>query len=291
MSYEADPEIGKWFNNADFRRALSLGIDRDQINETFWLGIGTPARWCRPSNSTTPGPSTGPCGPRSTSKKANELLDKIGLDKKDGEGFRLRTDNGQRLRIDLIDAGRPFVQFTRISEMIREHWKKIGIDLTSRRSSASLANKRPDETSTRCTPGTTTAPSTCSRSRPTSSPSTATSSSGRALGDLVPVQRHPGKEPPPRMKELMENIAKAFGVPEAERIQLGKDVWKIAAEEVYIIGMIGLAGITGRPDHQEQLRERRRTGCTTAQTARRRGSPRPETFSSSRSAAYGSEAP
>ena len=42
LSYEADPEIAKWLNNADFRRALSLGIDRDQINETFWLGTGTP---------------------------------------------------------------------------------------------------------------------------------------------------------------------------------------------------------------------------------------------------------
>ena len=43
--------------NADFRRALSLGIDRDQLNETFWLGVGTPgsaapARRCRYS----PGP-------------------------------------------------------------------------------------------------------------------------------------------------------------------------------------------------------------------------------------------
>ena len=38
----ADPEIAKWLTNADFRRALSLGIDRDQLNETFWLGVGTP---------------------------------------------------------------------------------------------------------------------------------------------------------------------------------------------------------------------------------------------------------
>src|SRR3954447_13214248 len=37
MSYEADAEIARWFNTADFRRALSLGIDRDQLNETFWL--------------------------------------------------------------------------------------------------------------------------------------------------------------------------------------------------------------------------------------------------------------
>ena len=43
LSYEADPEIAKWMNTADFRRALALGIDRNQINETFWLGTGTPS--------------------------------------------------------------------------------------------------------------------------------------------------------------------------------------------------------------------------------------------------------
>ena len=35
-------KCAKWLTNADFRRALSLGIDRDQLNETFWLGLGTP---------------------------------------------------------------------------------------------------------------------------------------------------------------------------------------------------------------------------------------------------------
>ena len=42
QSFKADPEIRKWLTSADFRRALALGIDRDQLNETFWLGIGTP---------------------------------------------------------------------------------------------------------------------------------------------------------------------------------------------------------------------------------------------------------
>src|SRR5262249_40323141 len=34
-SYRADPEVAKWIQNADFRRALSLAIDRNQLNETF----------------------------------------------------------------------------------------------------------------------------------------------------------------------------------------------------------------------------------------------------------------
>ena len=42
QSFTGDPEVRKWLTNADFRRALALGIDRDQLNETFWLGVGTP---------------------------------------------------------------------------------------------------------------------------------------------------------------------------------------------------------------------------------------------------------
>ena len=40
QSYDADPEIAKWLRNRDVRRALSIAIDRDQLNETFWLGVG-----------------------------------------------------------------------------------------------------------------------------------------------------------------------------------------------------------------------------------------------------------
>jgi peptide/nickel transport system substrate-binding protein len=43
QSYEADPEIRKWITNVDFRRALSMGMDRDQFNEAFFLGMATPS--------------------------------------------------------------------------------------------------------------------------------------------------------------------------------------------------------------------------------------------------------
>ena len=40
FAYRLDPEIQKWFANLEFRRALALGIDREQINEAFFLGLG-----------------------------------------------------------------------------------------------------------------------------------------------------------------------------------------------------------------------------------------------------------
>ena len=69
-SYDADPEVAQWLRNADFRRALSMGIDRDQLNETFWLGVGSPgnvapSRTCRRARARNGAPS----GPRSTSSR------------------------------------------------------------------------------------------------------------------------------------------------------------------------------------------------------------------------------
>src|SRR2546430_3024950 len=59
-------------------------------------------------------------------KKANEMLDTLGLTKKDSEGYRLRTDGGGRLRLALTTY-LGFLPFTRIAEMIVEQLKKIGI--------------------------------------------------------------------------------------------------------------------------------------------------------------------
>src|SRR5437899_11560627 len=70
------------------------------------------------------------------------MLDKIGLGKKDAQGYRLRSDGKGRLRIEIMTLGGQFVQYTQISEMIREQWKKIGIDLQVQEVERSLALKR-----------------------------------------------------------------------------------------------------------------------------------------------------
>jgi len=242
LNYDADPEIGKWFNTADFRRALSLGIDRDQINETFWLGTGTPGSVVPvDSNKYNPGPQYRKLWATLDVKKANEMLDKIGLAKKDAEGYRLRADGKGRLRIEIMTLGGQFVQYTQISEMIREQWKKIGIDLKVQEVERSLALKR-------------TAANEQQLGAWNNDGSEhlftfplhvfpfevdAVASSGPLYAKWFQSGGTQGKEPEPRMKEMMEKWKKAFGVPEKERIALGKEVWKIAAEEVYIIGVVG----------------------------------------------------
>ncbi len=90
-----DPAMRKMFAEKDFRVALSLGIDRAEVIDLVYLGQSQP--W-----QTGPRPSH-PWYYEKLSKqyiehdpdKANALLDKLGYDKKDGQGFRLRPDGKQ----------------------------------------------------------------------------------------------------------------------------------------------------------------------------------------------------
>src|SRR5262245_65291218 len=169
------------------------------------------------------------------------MLEKIGIAKKDPQGYRLRSDGKGRLRIEITTLGGQFVQYTQISEMIREQWKKIGIDLQVQEVERSLAIKRAAANEMQLS-----AWNNDGSEHLFTFPAhvfpfevDAVATSGPLYAKWFRSGGTQGKEPDARMKELMDKWRKAFGVPEKERIQLGKDVWRIAAEEVYIIGVVG----------------------------------------------------
>src|SRR5260370_25355871 len=124
QSYDADPEIAKWLTNKDFRIALSLGIDRDQLNETFWLGQGEPGGAAPAEDSPfNAGPGSRKLHATLDVKQANDLLDKLGL-AKGPDGMRMRTHGKGPLILTVITVGAAFVNFTRIAEMGAAHWLK-----------------------------------------------------------------------------------------------------------------------------------------------------------------------
>ena len=138
QNYDADPEIGKWLRNKDFRIALSQGFDRDQLNEIFWLGTGDPGSAC-PAGVYAPGPEWRKKHATFEPETANEILDRIGLDKKDSEGFRLRTDGGGRLVLEAATVGAAFMDFTGITENVAEQLgRNIGIKMVIKEMERSL---------------------------------------------------------------------------------------------------------------------------------------------------------
>ncbi len=61
--------------------------------------------------------------PRRTRCSTRDRLNGL---KKNGDGFRLRTDNGDVLRLQVI-AIAAFLPYPKLSEMVADQWRKIGI--------------------------------------------------------------------------------------------------------------------------------------------------------------------
>lgn len=127
-TWDGNAEIQSYIQNVEFRRALSLGIERDQINEVFFLGIGATSGLCQgypdPDN---PGKYIGEDDVKFDPDRANAILDEIGLDQKDGDGFRLMP-SGERLVIQLPSVAAAFEDYPGINEMISRQWEvNIGV--------------------------------------------------------------------------------------------------------------------------------------------------------------------
>jgi len=247
QAYEADPEIAKWLHTADFRRALSMGIDRDQLNETFWVGVGTPGS-VAPAESVpySPGPEWRKKWSTLDVKQANALLDRVGLSKKDGEGYRLRTDGKGRLRLELQTSAGAFVPHTQIAEMIKEQWKKIGIQADVKEMERSLFFTRAASNEHQIA---------------------LWANDGSEVLFLFPRHALPldpiqallgtpiarwfasngaqGKGPKdPRMISALELYRSANGKKTQERYKIAQEIWKILVDEQYSIGTVGLSPAT-----------------------------------------------
>lgn len=124
-----DEAIRKLMRDERFRRALSLAINRFEINQIVYFGLA------RGSNNTVL-----PASPlykpeyqhnwaQFDLKQANALLDEFGLSERDGRGVRKMSD-GRPLEILIQSAGESTEQ-TDILELIHDSWLQAGIKLYS----------------------------------------------------------------------------------------------------------------------------------------------------------------
>ncbi len=123
-----DPAMREIFQDVRFRRALSLAIDRDEINEIIYFGRGTPMQYTVLPTSVHYRQEFADAYADYDPDTANQLLDDMGLDGRDGEGFRLRPD-GTRLRFT-IEFMPGETDKTPNVELVTQYWQEIGIDVT-----------------------------------------------------------------------------------------------------------------------------------------------------------------
>ena len=80
---------------------------------------------------------------------------------------------------------------------------------------------------------------------------------GSALGLWFQSNGEKGQEPHPELKEVMTLYKKAFGVPEAERIEIGKQIWRIVLDQAWSVGLVRpVTGLSGSQGIERRSRQR-----------------------------------
>ena len=121
----ADEEKRKVFSNIKFRQAMSVAMNRDEINEVAYYGLGQPVQYT--GFSPVPDfvdPKWQNYFIKHDAALAKKLLDEIGVVDKDGDGFR-NLLNGKKLGVNIQFAtqGIPAASV----ELIAQHWNNVGI--------------------------------------------------------------------------------------------------------------------------------------------------------------------
>ncbi|NPV54878.1 MAG: ABC transporter substrate-binding protein [Firmicutes bacterium] len=134
-----DPVLRKIFRDVRFRRALSLAIDREAINEIVYLGICEP---CTPT-ITPESPFYDEKFARAYAqydpKEAGRILDEMGLKWDANKKWRLRPD-GKPLSITIL-ARHP-LEWIDVAEMVKDYWEKVGVKTEVQTVEATLWNTR-----------------------------------------------------------------------------------------------------------------------------------------------------
>lgn len=245
MNYNhADQRLANLYWQRKFRRALSIAIDRDEMNELIYFGRGTPGQVTAHPSSSYFEPEFRTAWTQYDPEQAKAWLADLDLHDSDGDGIR-EYPNGDPLTITLeyMDWETP----KQINmQLVASYWRAIGVDLRLKIIDASLQQARGTAGEMQMTVW----------------------HADRTTDILFPLQPEwwlprraawdismwndwarwygtrgaMGKKPPPIIEELqaLGDIMLETTDP-AERIAAGKKVLASNAENVWNIGTVGLA--------------------------------------------------
>lgn len=238
QTYTKDPAIGDLLRNKDFRIALSHAIDREQIKESAFLGLGearqgVPAPW----HPYYPGDEWAYKYTEYDPDKANQILDSIGLDKRDDEGFRL-LPNGERLDLE-IQVIPAFANWADVGQIVVQNWAKVGIrahvEIRERAQGFQLrdTNELMVEIWNEDTTG-----------FPFSGNSKMDPRRDLPFGPLFrkwyETNGAEGMEPPAELKRIVELIDEAKVSGRERQIELAQELFRIWADNIWEVGTVGL---------------------------------------------------
>lgn len=241
-----DPVLHELFTDVRFRQALSLAIDRDEINDIVFLGQGTPRQATINESASFFKQEWADHFAQFDLEQANALLDEIGLTERNSNGIRLRPD-GEPLEFQLeyLPQEGPKQQ---TCELVVRHWQQLGINVTSSARQRNYLIQRVDNSEHDITGW------HIDRTLERSSWAYMASSKLSPGGDSVIRYANPwrqwfnsdgeaGVQPPEDALALADAFNRwqqtEYGSPEFE--ELGVEVHDMVADLLYVIGTVGQA--------------------------------------------------
>jgi peptide/nickel transport system substrate-binding protein len=134
-----DPAWRKLLRDVRFRRALSLAINRRDINNVIYYGLAKESADTILPRSPLFHAEYQSAFARFDPAQANALLDEIGLNRRDEDGIRLLPDD-RRAEITIESAGDPTE--TDVLQLVSENWLQIGIKAFVHASPTDVFRKR-----------------------------------------------------------------------------------------------------------------------------------------------------
>ncbi len=123
----SDPVWQPLLRQANFRRALSLAINRHEINQVIFFGLALEGADTLLPESPLFRPLLRSRWAGYEPEVANRMLDELGLTTRDDRGIRLLPD-GRPMEI-IVQAAGGSTEETDILELIHDHWMAIGIKM------------------------------------------------------------------------------------------------------------------------------------------------------------------
>jgi peptide/nickel transport system substrate-binding protein len=136
----ADPVWQPIIRDARFRRALSVAIDRREINMAVFYGLAQESSDTVLPESSLYRPELAKAWAQHDVDLANALLDEIGISERDDDGIRILPD-GRPAQVIVETAGESMVE-TDVLELVTDYWRQIGLSMFIRTSQRDIFRSR-----------------------------------------------------------------------------------------------------------------------------------------------------
>ena len=237
----ADPVVREIFQDVRFRQAMSLAINREEINKVLFFGLAVPRQAAMDPENSFYKEEWASRYAEYDPDTANRLLDEMGL-QRGPDGFRLRPD-GKVLDIQ-IPSPLEWPSHVAISELVAEYWQDVGIKVDPRSYNIDLVFERVGANEfdvavwfLRRT----------NQSKGYLPSNKFTSSDGyysNAWWTWHATGGEQGEEPPAEFKEFFELAGQWYITADlAERDRIATRLFDFASEQVLLIGTVGYAPV------------------------------------------------